>query len=166
MRSHSFVACLLAAALGAAIAAAPAFAEKGGNGKGKGNPHNSGSSHGNGGGGHGNSASASKGKKPKKFETSERSDIQRYYQEEFARSGNCPPGLAKKNNGCMPPGQAKRQWSVGHVIPHDVYIEPLPPALFGTLAPPLPGFTYGYVGGDVILYGVSDHVVIDFVAVF
>lgn len=24
------------------------------------------------------------------------------------RDGRCPPGLAKKNNGCLPPGQAKR----------------------------------------------------------
>lgn len=22
----------------------------------------------------------------------------------------CPPGLAKKGNGCMPPGQAKKHW--------------------------------------------------------
>lgn len=27
--------------------------------------------------------------------------------------GNCPPGLAKKNNGCTPPGQAKKQYEVG-----------------------------------------------------
>jgi hypothetical protein len=27
--------------------------------------------------------------------------------------GGCPPGLAKKGNGCMPPGQAKRMYSVG-----------------------------------------------------
>ena len=27
--------------------------------------------------------------------------------------GNCPPGLAKKNNGCTPPGQAKKQYDVG-----------------------------------------------------
>ena len=27
--------------------------------------------------------------------------------------GNCPPGLAKKNNGCMPPGQAKNRYEVG-----------------------------------------------------
>ena len=26
--------------------------------------------------------------------------------------GGCPPGLAKKHNGCMPPGQAKR-WGRG-----------------------------------------------------
>ena len=27
--------------------------------------------------------------------------------------GNCPPGLAKKNNGCLPPGQAKKLYNVG-----------------------------------------------------
>jgi len=27
--------------------------------------------------------------------------------------GGCPPGLAKKNNGCLPPGQAKKIYSVG-----------------------------------------------------
>lgn len=27
--------------------------------------------------------------------------------------GACPPGLAKRNNGCQPPGQAKKQYNVG-----------------------------------------------------
>ena len=27
--------------------------------------------------------------------------------------GGCPPGLAKKGNGCMPPGQAKKYYNVG-----------------------------------------------------
>jgi len=26
---------------------------------------------------------------------------------------NCPPGLAKKNNGCLPPGIAKQTYNVG-----------------------------------------------------
>ncbi|MGN6156030.1 MAG: hypothetical protein ACTHN4_09895 [Sphingomicrobium sp.] len=26
---------------------------------------------------------------------------------------NCPPGLAKKNNGCLPPGIAKKRYEVG-----------------------------------------------------
>jgi hypothetical protein len=26
---------------------------------------------------------------------------------------DCPPGLAKKNNGCLPPGIAKKQFDVG-----------------------------------------------------
>lgn len=31
--------------------------------------------------------------------------------------GGCPPGLAKKNNGCMPPGQAKKLYSIGQRFP-------------------------------------------------
>lgn len=27
--------------------------------------------------------------------------------------GSCPPGLAKKHNGCLPPGQAKKLYNVG-----------------------------------------------------
>ena len=27
--------------------------------------------------------------------------------------GRCPPGLAKKNNGCLPPGQARKMYNVG-----------------------------------------------------
>ena len=32
-------------------------------------------------------------------------------------AGGCPPGLAKKNNGCMPPGQAKKLYNVGQRWP-------------------------------------------------
>lgn len=28
--------------------------------------------------------------------------------------GRCPPGLAKRYNGCVPPGQARKMYSVGH----------------------------------------------------
>ena len=31
--------------------------------------------------------------------------------------GGCPPGLAKKGNGCLPPGQAKRLYNVGQRFP-------------------------------------------------
>ena len=31
--------------------------------------------------------------------------------------GGCPPGLAKKNNGCLPPGQAKKIYGVGQRLP-------------------------------------------------
>ena len=31
--------------------------------------------------------------------------------------GGCPPGLAKKHNGCMPPGQAKKRYNVGQRFP-------------------------------------------------
>ncbi len=29
----------------------------------------------------------------------------------------CPPGLAKKNNGCLPPGQAKKLYNAGQRWP-------------------------------------------------
>ena len=32
-------------------------------------------------------------------------------------TGGCPPGLAKKSNGCMPPGQAKKLYNVGQRWP-------------------------------------------------
>lgn len=32
-------------------------------------------------------------------------------------AGGCPPGLAKKDNGCMPPGQEKKLLRDGY-IPH------------------------------------------------
>ena len=34
---------------------------------------------------------------------------QSYYGGQYGYAqANCPPGLAKKNNGCLPPGQAKK----------------------------------------------------------
>ena len=33
------------------------------------------------------------------------------------RAEGCPPGLAKKHNGCMPPGQAKKLYNVGQRWP-------------------------------------------------
>ena len=32
-------------------------------------------------------------------------------------AGGCPPGLAKKNNGCLPPGQAKKLYRTGQRWP-------------------------------------------------
>ena len=33
--------------------------------------------------------------------------------------GGCPPGLAKKNNGCLPPGQAKKLYNIGQRFPRN-----------------------------------------------
>lgn len=32
--------------------------------------------------------------------------------------GGCPPGLAKKRNGCMPPGLARQQFHLGQRLPY------------------------------------------------
>lgn len=34
--------------------------------------------------------------------------------------GSCPPGLTKKNNGCLPPGQARKMYNVGQRYNHNV----------------------------------------------
>lgn len=45
------------------------------------------------------------------------------YGYEIGDDGGCPPGLAKKHNGCMPPGQARKlargqRWQMGYGTPY------------------------------------------------
>jgi len=80
----------------------------------------------------------------------DRSAVQTYYRNEFA-TGNCPPGLAKKNNGCLPPGQAKKLWNVGQPLPPALVFYPLPGGLLSMLTPPPPGYQYVRVDDDVLL---------------
>jgi Ni/Co efflux regulator RcnB len=76
-----------------------------------------------------------------------------------AAGGNCPPGLAKKNNGCMPPGQAKK-WSMGQAVPSGVTIYALPDPLLVRLTPPPVGYRYGRIEGDVVLVSIQTNVVV------
>lgn len=39
----------------------------------------------------------------------------------FASSADCPPGLAKKSPACIPPGQAKKMFTVGERLPEDLF---------------------------------------------
>ncbi len=41
------------------------------------------------------------------FTPAQRDIVRRQYVAHYGR-GHCPPGLAKKDNGCLPPGQASR----------------------------------------------------------
>jgi hypothetical protein len=85
--------------------------------------------------------------------------VREYYGEYF-RSGKCPPGLAKKNNGCMPPGQAKK-WRVGRPLPAGVVYYDLPQPLIAQLGPPPPGYTYARVAGDILMLTVGTMLVVD-----
>ncbi|MBO6754025.1 MULTISPECIES: RcnB family protein [Spongiibacter] len=87
------------------------------------------------------------------------SDIRQYYSD-TARSGKCPPGLAKKGNGCQPPGQAK-QWQRGHRLPDDVRYYDLPHALLHELGRTPEGQKLVRVGTDVLLISTATGVVID-----
>lgn len=93
------------------------------------------------------------------FADRHRVEVRTYYGEEHRR-GHCPPGLAKKNNGCMPPGQAKK-WQVGRPLPRDVVFYDLPPALVVKIGTPPAGHKYVRVAADILLIAVGTSMVID-----
>lgn len=86
-------------------------------------------------------------------------DLLRRYFGDAARSGRCPPGLAKKNNGCMPPGQAKK-WSRGQRLPPDLTYYALPADLLARLQPPA-GAQYVRVAADILLIATGSGLVLD-----
>ena len=76
------------------------------------------------------------------------------------RPGGCPPGLAKKNNGCLPPGQAKK-WRRGEPLPPGVIFHDLPAALMAELGDVPEGQRVVRVDEDVLLIGIATGLVID-----
>ena len=99
----------------------------------------------------------------KKFGSNDHAAIQAYYGRAVGR-GHCPPGLAKKNNGCLPPGHAKR-WNVGQPLPYGVTWYAVPQDLYVRLAPPPYGHRYVYLDGGVLLLNVSTRFVVDAVSI-
>jgi len=95
----------------------------------------------------------------KGFGDRDRTAIRDYYGD-AGRSGHCPPGLAKKNNGCLPPGQAKK-WQMGQRLPPAVVYEPLPPALVVQLTPAPNGYRYVRVAGDILMISAATRMVVD-----
>jgi Ni/Co efflux regulator RcnB len=85
--------------------------------------------------------------------------IRDYYVGQF-QAGRCPPGLAKKRNGCMPPGQAKK-WHIGRPLPRDVVFYNLPPNLVVELGPPPAGYRYVRAAADILLIAIGTGMVID-----
>ena len=94
------------------------------------------------------------------FNDHDRDEVHRYWADTFGR-GNCPPGLAKKHNGCLPPGQAKKGYVVGHPLPTAVVIQPLPPVLVTRLGPPPAGYQYAVIDGDVVKLAIGTRLVVD-----
>ena len=93
------------------------------------------------------------------FGDAQRAVVHDYYGKQ-ARSGRCPPGLAKKNNGCMPPGQAKK-WAMGKPLPPDVVSYPLPDSVVVQLGVPPVGHRYVRVAADILLIAIGTGIVID-----
>ena len=151
----------IAFALGAVLSAGPVLADKGGKG------------HDGGGKGHDRVEQrddrdhGEKGNKPKKhggdrverFGDPHRTYVNDYYSSQY-RAGKGPPGLAKKHNGCMPPGQAKH-WQTGQPLPRDVRYYEVPAPLVTQLGQPAPGYRYVRVDDNILLMATGTRMVID-----
>lgn len=94
------------------------------------------------------------------FSSDTRETVRVYWVETNGR-GKCPPGLAKKNNGCLPPGQAKKRYAVGHTLPSEVRVEVVPVELSVRIGPPPQGYRYGMVDGDIVKLAVGTALVVD-----
>jgi Ni/Co efflux regulator RcnB len=88
----------------------------------------------------------------------DRDTVRSWYRNEYA-AGRCPPGLAKKNNGCLPPGQAKRMWNMGEPLPRQVAYYPLPRELYVQLTPPPYGYQYVRVDNDILLMVIATRLI-------
>ena len=113
------------------------------------------------GGDGGKGKSAAKAPQPGAYFNDRSRDAVRTYYASAGKGGKaCPPGLAKKNNGCMPPGQAKK-WAVGQPLPRDVVVYPVPSQLVISLPPVPVGHKYVQVAGDILLIAIGSKMVVD-----
>ena len=93
------------------------------------------------------------------FGAQQRVVVREYYGKQYS-AGRCPPGLAKKNNGCMPPGQAKK-WAVGQPLPRDVVFYPVLQSVVMQLGVPPAGHKYVRVAGDILLIAIGSSMIAD-----
>ena len=142
------------AGLLAALAFGPAFADKGGGG------------HGRHGGGHDEVRIVERDGHRGRHDD-DRFDDRRHRDERVVildrherRDRACPPGLAKKHNGCLPPGHAKRV-VVGQALPPGAVFV-VPQRVRSTLPPPPVGYRYAVVDNQVVLVS-NNNLVVDII---
>lgn len=93
----------------------------------------------------------------------DRNAVYSYYRTQYA-AGHCPPGLAKKNNGCLPPGQAKKLWAIGQPLGAGIAFYPLPGALLAQLSPVPDGYQYVRVANDILMMAIGTRMIAGAVA--
>jgi Ni/Co efflux regulator RcnB len=96
------------------------------------------------------------------FNDQHREYARRYYAEHYSDARRCPPGLAKKGNGCMPPGQA-RKWDVGQPVPPGVTLYSVPQPVIVHLPPAPYGYRYARIGNDIVLVQNRNQVIVDII---
>ena len=70
----------------------------------------------------------------------------------------CPPGLAAKDNGCMPPGQVRQQWGYGAPL-RSQYADAYLPGQYRAWYPDNDQYYYRYGDGYAYRVGRSDNLV-------
>lgn len=172
---------LVALAITSIFVAGPVFAK--GNGNGNGNDDDRGNGNGKGKEEHGQKYEKQEQKQQQKaqkqydkaekrerkeiaqgsyFNDQQRSFAREYYSTNYGPGKKCPPGLAKKNNGCMPPGQT-RTWAVGQPIPRNVTIYSVPQPVIMQLQPAPYGYRYARIGGDIVLVQQQNNLIVDII---
>jgi Ni/Co efflux regulator RcnB len=96
------------------------------------------------------------------FNDQHRNYVRQYYTQQYGQGRSCPPGLAKKNNGCMPPGQA-RKWDVGQPIPRGVTVYSVPQPVLVQLPPAPYGYRYARIGNDIVLVQQQNNLIVDII---
>jgi Ni/Co efflux regulator RcnB len=96
------------------------------------------------------------------FNDTQRTYARQYYSQNYGGGKNCPPGLARKHNGCMPPGQA-RNWSVGQPVPRGVTVYSVAPPVLRHLPPAPYGYRYARIGGDIVLVQQQNNLIVDII---
>ena len=96
------------------------------------------------------------------FNDQQRTVVREYYVQNYSNGKKCPPGLAKKNNGCMPPGQT-RNWTVGQRVPQGVTIYSVPQPVIAQLPPAPYGYRYARIGGDIVLVQQQNNLIVDII---
>jgi Ni/Co efflux regulator RcnB len=96
------------------------------------------------------------------FNDQQRTYARQYYSQTYGHGKNCPPGLAKKNNGCMPPGQA-RNWSVGQPVPQGVTVYTVAQPVLRQLPPAPYGYRYARIGDDIVLVQQQNNLIVDII---
>ena len=97
---------------------------------------------------------------PEVYFTADRVQVISNYYSSHKSAKGCPPGLAKKGNGCQPPGQAKK-WHRGEPLPHDVVYHEVPVEVVHQIGLPPPGQKIVRVGTDLLLISIGTGMVID-----
>jgi Ni/Co efflux regulator RcnB len=93
------------------------------------------------------------------FGSDETRIVRDYYGGQVSK-GKCPPGLAKKGNGCQPPGQAMK-WQRGRALGSDVRYYDIPSELRIRLPVPPLNHKYVQLGTDLLLIAVGTGIVVD-----